>query len=144
MSGVNPDGDLGQLSQSSQLRCFCAMVSKAFGYSLRAATFITLQRKNKKRISLLELSQSLDIPRHILGKIMEELVWYGIMDSPEEPIGGFFANTQTAETSLVDILIIRDGSLVFTHCALNIKRCDAEHPCPLHNDFRVSQDGMLK
>lgn len=81
---------------------------------------------------------------HFLGKIMRDLVRHGIVDSTKGPNGGFFANERTAETPLLDILVITDGSLVFTHCALNIKRCDAEHPCSLHHDFAVCRDGMLK
>lgn len=28
--------------------------------------------------------------------------------------------------------------------ALDIKRCNAQHPCPLHHDFAVCRDGMIK
>lgn len=144
MSGVNPASDFSQPPQTPQLEYFCIMFSKTFGYALRAATFIALHGKDEQKIGLLELSQSLDIPHHFLGKIMQDLVRHGIVDSTKGPSGGFFANARTAETPLVDILVITDGSLIFTHCALNIKRCDAEHPCPLHHDFAVCRDGMLK
>lgn len=120
------------------------MFSKTFGYALRAATFVAGHGKEGKKVGLQEISQSLDIPHHFLGKIMQDLVRHGIVDSMKGPSGGFFANDRTAETFLLDILKITDGSLVFDQCALNIKRCNAAQPCPLHHDFAVCRDGMLK
>ena len=120
------------------------MFSKTFGYALRATTYISIHGMNGKKVSLSELSQSLDITHHFLGKIMQDLVRHGIIDSIKGPSGGFYANDRTAQTHLIDILVITDGSLVFSQCALNIKRCNADHPCPLHHDFAVCRDGMLK
>ena len=120
------------------------MFSKTFGYALRAITFIVLHEKDGKKIRLKELSQSLDIPHPFLGKIMQDLVRQGILDSTKGPSGGFYPNTQTVKTPLLDILNITDGNLVFDQCALNIQRCNAAHPCPLHHDFAACRDGMLK
>lgn len=120
------------------------MFSKTFGYALRAATFVAVHGKEGKKVGLQELSHSLDIPHHFLGKIMQDLVRHGIVDSTKGPSGGFYANDRTVETPLLDILKITDGSLVFDQCALNIKRCNAAQPCPLHHDFAACRDGMLK
>jgi len=144
MSGVNPASDIGQPPQTPQLDYFCRMFSKTFGYALRAVTFVAIHGKDGKKISTLELSQNLEIPHHFLGKIMQDMVRHGIVDSIKGPSGGFFANDHTLDTPLVDILVITDGSLVFNQCALNIKRCNADSPCPLHHDFAVCRDGMLK
>lgn len=144
MSSVSRWDDYGQLSKIPQLAYFCHMFSKTFGYALRAATFISIHGIKGNKVSLLGLSQSLDIPHHFLGKIMQDLVRHGIIDSIKGPSGGFYANDRTAQTHLIDILVITDGSLVFSQCALNIKRCNSEHPCPLHHDFAVCRDGMLK
>ncbi len=120
------------------------MFSKTFGYALRAATFVAVHGKEGKKVGLQELSQSLDIPHYFLGKIMQDLVRHGIVDSMKGPSGGFYANDGTAETLLLDILKITDGSLIFDQCALNIKRCNAAQPCPLHHDFAACRDGMLQ
>jgi Rrf2 family protein len=120
------------------------MFSKTFGYALRAAAFVAVQGQKGRKISLLELSQSLDIPHHFLGKIMQDLVRHGIIDSVKGPSGGFYANDLTADTPVLNILKITDGSQVFDHCALGIERCNAAYPCPLHNDFAACRDGMLQ
>ena len=120
------------------------MFSKTFGYALRAATFIAVHTKNGRKVGLQELSQSLEIPHHFLGKIMQDLVRHGILESSKGPNGGFYVSDSTLQTPLLDILKITDGSLIFNQCALNIKRCNAANPCPLHHDFAICRDGMLR
>ncbi len=120
------------------------MFSKTFGYALRAATFVAVQGKDGKKVGLQELSRSLDIPYHFLGKIMQELVRHGVADSMKGPSGGFYANSRTAETPLLDILKITDGNLIVDQCALGIKQCNAAYPCPLHHDYAACRDGMLQ
>jgi Rrf2 family protein len=120
------------------------MFSKTFGYALRAAAFVAIHGKDGKKVGLQEISKSLDIPHHFLGKIMQDLVRHGIIDSVKGPSGGFYANASTEGTPALDILKITDGSLVFNQCALGIKRCNAEFPCPLHDDFAACRNGMLQ
>jgi Rrf2 family protein len=144
MSGISLRGDYGQPYKIPQCTYFCGMFSKTFGYALRATTFVAVHGREEKRIGLQDLAEGLDMPRHFLGKVMQDLVRHGIVDSMKGPNGGFYANDRTAATPLIDILKITDGNLIFDQCALNIKRCSAEHPCPLHHDFAVCRDGMLK
>jgi Rrf2 family protein len=144
MSGVSLQGDYGQCYQIRHCVYLCTMFSKTFGYALRATTYLAIHGKNGNKVGLQELAQSLDIPRHFLGKIMQDLVRHGLVDSMKGPSGGFYANAQTASTPLIDILKITDGNLIFDQCALNIKRCNAEFPCPLHHDFAICRDGMLQ
>jgi len=144
MSSVIERSDCGQYLLNGQLLYFCGMFSKTFGYALRATAFVAINGTDGNRVALQDISQNLDIPHHFLGKIMQDLVRHGIMDSIKGPHGGFFANDSTAATPLIEILKITDGSLIFDQCALNIKRCNAEHPCPLHDDFAACRNGMLK
>ncbi len=120
------------------------MFSKTFGYALRAATFVSMHGRDGNKVSLSDLSQGLNVPHHFLGKIMQDLVKHGVLGSIKGPNGGFFAIDATLETRLTDILRITDGSLVFNHCVLNMQGCNAEHPCPMHREFAICRDGMLK
>ena len=144
MSAVSLRIDYGQPLQFPHWTYICHMFSKTFGYALRATTYVAIHGKEEKKIGLQELADGLDIPRHFLGKVMQDIVRHGIVDSMKGPKGGFYANDRTEATPLLDILIITDGNLIFDQCALNIKRCNAEHPCPLHHDFAVCRNGMLK
>lgn len=120
------------------------MFSKTFGYALRAVTYLHLYQQEERKIGLSELAQALGIPQHFLGKVMQDLVRHGLVDSTKGPSGGFFANARTGNTLLVDILRITDGSLIFNHCALNMQQCNSAYPCPLHHAFALCRDGMLK
>lgn len=120
------------------------MFSKTFGHAVRASTYIAIHGVVGEKVALQELSQHLELPHHFLGKIMQDLVRHGIVDSTKGPSGGFFSNDKTLQTPLIEILKITDGKLVFEQCALGLKRCNATHPCLLHHDFAVCRDGMLK
>ena len=120
------------------------MFSKTFGYALRAAVYITLHGGNHRKIGLQELSHHLEIPHHFLGKIMQDLVRHGILDSSKGPSGGFYHNARTQETFLIDILKLTDGPSVFNSCALGIRQCNAQRPCPLHHEFALMRAGMLR
>jgi Rrf2 family protein len=120
------------------------MFSKTFGHAIRATTYTAIHGINGDRVSLSDLSVKLEIPHHFLGKIMQDLVRNGILDSIKGPHGGFFTNDSTLETKLIDILKITDGVLLFEQCALGMKRCNANRPCLLHHDFALCRDGMLK
>lgn len=143
MSGVSCESDCSHHQHVAQVPYFCLMFSKTFGYALRAVTFVAIHGKEGNKVGSQELSQSLDIPHHFLGKIMQDMVRHGLLDSIKGPSGGFYANARTENTHLIDILKITDGSLIFDQCALGIKRCNAANPCPLHHDFAVCRDGML-
>lgn len=120
------------------------MFSKTFGYALRALTYVAVHGKGGVKVGLHEISEQLDIPHYFLGKIMQDMVRHGIIDSAKGPTGGFFANETTSSVLLIDILTITDGSLVFDACALGIKKCNAQSPCPLHDDFAACKNGLLQ
>lgn len=120
------------------------MFSKTFGYALRAVVYVVIHGTAGRKLSLQELSGTLNIPHHFLGKIMQDMVRHSIVDSAKGPTGGFYANEETANTPLLNILKITDGNAVFDACALGIKRCNAQNPCPLHDDFAACRNGMLK
>lgn len=111
---------------------------------MRATVYIAIFGKDSNKVSLQEIAEALNIPRHFLGKIMQDLVRHGIFNSTKGPNGGFFVHAGTCDLPLVEILKTTDGSLIFDQCALGIKRCNAKHPCPLHHDFASCRDGMIR
>lgn len=119
------------------------MFSKAFGYALRGVTYVALYGREGRRLSLLEISEGIKVPHYFLGKIMQDLVRHQVIDSMKGPNGGFFINDRTPEITLMEILLIVDGKALFSHCALGIKHCNAEAPCPLHHEFAIARDQLL-
>jgi hypothetical protein len=35
-----------------------------------------------------------------------------------------------------------DGLDFFDECGLGLKQCSDDHPCPIHNEFKVCRDGL--
>ncbi len=119
------------------------MFSKTFGHALRAVTYIATHGTQGEKVALSVLAQSLSIPQPVLGKVVQELVRQGIVDSVKGPNGGFFINDSTLQTPLASILKITDGNLLFNQCALGLKQCNPNHPCSLHHHFATCRDGMI-
>ena len=130
--------------EKNKRRNFASMFSKTFGYALTAVTHIAAVGEEGKKVGLQELSERLGMPRPFLGKIMQDLVRHGIIDSSKGPNGGFYVNESTLDRSIIDILMITDGSLVFRHCALGLGRCGGSQTCLLHHDFAACRDTLLK
>jgi Rrf2 family protein len=107
--------------------------SKSFGYAVRSILYITIFGHENRRIQSGEIAGRLSIPKYFLGKVMKELVKKKIIDSAKGPTGGFSVNGQTLSTSLIQLFAITDGMEPFDACALGLKYCDAEKPCPLHD-----------
>jgi Rrf2 family protein len=119
--------------------------SKSFGYALRGVLYVAMMNDEKKRIQIDEISERLSVPKHFLGKILNRIVKAGILNSTKGPYGGFSVNQNTLSTSVIRLFEITDGKEKLTNCALSLRNCNAEHPCPLHlqtellrNDFSNS------
>lgn len=118
------------------------MFSKTFGYALRAVVYIAVHGKEGTRVGVMEIADRLKIPHHFLGKIMQDLVRKGVIDSAKGPTGGFYINAKTLEVPLMEILAITDGAAVFETCILGFEHCSSINPCPLHHHFVSCRNGM--
>jgi Rrf2 family transcriptional regulator, iron-sulfur cluster assembly transcription factor len=144
MTGIMCGIDRRQPRERPLLVYLCTMFSKTFGHAVRATTYVALHGNDGHKVALQELSANLEIPHYFLGKIMQDLVRHGVVDSTKGPNGGFFTNPNTAGLPLIELLKITDGSVALEQCALGLKRCNPAHPCLLHYDFAICRDGMLK
>jgi len=111
--------------------------SKSFGYALRSILYLASYSEEEKRVQLSEIASKLNIPRHFLGKVMIKLAKENIISSMKGPTGGFTVNSETIATTLFKVATITGESEQFENCMLRLKKCDSQHPCPLH--FRAQQ-----
>ena len=78
---------------------------KTVEYALQTIIYLS----NKSEINPArqkEITQSLNIPHHYLGKILQPLVASGIVSSRTGPFGGFYLEKQPDEIALCDIIKI--------------------------------------
>ena len=59
-----------------------------------------------------------------------------IIKSVKGPYGGFeISHEQMEKTPLKKIVVAIDGNELFVGCAMGLSECDAEQPCPIHEQF---------
>jgi Rrf2 family protein len=90
------------------------------------------------------MANRLSVPRHFLGKIMNKVVKRGILTSTKGPNGGFALNNKTLDTSLLVLVESMDGLEQFDGCVLRLKKCNPEHPCPLHHHLEAYKTDLFK
>lgn len=109
-------------------------LSKSFGYAIRGILYISMLQEEGRKVQVEEIAEKLGVPKHFLGKILQELVKNGLLKSTKGPYGGFELAPETLSRSLLDIFKTTDDPEQLGHCELRFNKCDSVHPCPLHND----------
>lgn len=106
--------------------------SKSFGYALRGILYVAMASESKAKVQLDEIAEQLTVPRHFLGKVMKNLVKEGVLSSLKGPYGGFCINERTLEMTLFKLVETTGGMEKLSTCVLRLRKCNAEHPCPMH------------
>jgi len=120
------------------------MLSKTCIYALRAVVLIAHDASEGSKMSIKEVAKELDLPTHYLGKILQQLSKHKIIQSIKGPNGGFYLDDESKKVKIIRIIEIISGLDFFTSCGLGLKECSEEHPCPLHDDFKIYRDGLWK
>jgi Rrf2 family transcriptional regulator, iron-sulfur cluster assembly transcription factor len=97
-----------------------------------------------RKIRIDEMANRLAVPRHFLGKIMNKVVKKGILKSTKGPNGGFSLNISTLDTPLLTLIELTDGLAQFEGCVLRLRKCNEEHPCPLHHQTIAYKNNLVK
>ena len=119
------------------------MFSKACEYGIRAAIYIAHQSKLQVRVGLKDISREIDSPEAFTAKILQQLVKHDIITSVKGPAGGFEMNRESIDQiNLYHIVCAIDGDQILHGCALGLKECNPQHPCPVHHPFKVIRDQL--
>ncbi|HRX29887.1 MAG TPA: Rrf2 family transcriptional regulator [Saprospiraceae bacterium] len=113
------------------------MFSKSCQYALQAILYIAMYSSDQNLVTLKEISDSQDIPKHFLGKIMQELSKRKFVISITGPNGGFYLSEPPESMYLMSIVEAIDGLGIFDVCGIGFKTCSDASPCPLHKDFKI-------
>jgi len=108
--------------------------SKSFGYAVRGILYIALLQDEKRKIQIDEIALKLSVPRHFLGKIMQNVVKAGLLHSTKGPYGGFSLNENTMTTPLIKLVESIEGMEQYNVCVLQLRNCNGVNPCPLHHE----------
>jgi len=119
-------------------------LSKSFGYALRGILYIAVMQDEHRKVQIEEIAKKLSVPKHFLGKIMQQIVKAGLLKSTKGPYGGFSLTGQTLNFSVIDLIKITDGMDQFGFCVLKLKHCDRSNPCPLHHEMDRIRTDLLR
>lgn len=117
------------------------LLSKSCVYGLRAALYLA-SRGNQEYVPIRTLSEKLEISFHFLTKILQQLTAEGLLESFKGPNGGVRLTRPGDEIPLIEVVIATDGPDLFTECALGLPGCGHAKPCPLHDKWAETRDGI--
>jgi Rrf2 family iron-sulfur cluster assembly transcriptional regulator len=118
-------------------------LSKSFGYALRGILYIAVMQDEERKVQIEEIATKLSVPKHFLGKIMQQIVKAGLLKSTKGPYGGFSLATETLNTPVIKLVEITDGMEQFSMCVLNLKYCNGLNPCPFHYEMDEAKKNYL-
>lgn len=119
------------------------MFSKTCRYAIRAILFLAVHTDEDKKIGVDDISEGLDIPRHFLAKILQQLTRHDLASSSKGRNGGFYMSQENKSASLLRVIESIDGKDVFTSCILGLPECSGSNPCTLHEQVKLHRIHML-
>lgn len=117
--------------------------SRSCQYALQAVIYMA-RVNNGRPVQLRKISDTLNIPHHFLGKILQILVRSHIVQSTKGLNGGFQLVMPASDIRLADIVRAVDGDSVMEDCILGFPECKESAPCPLHEEWSESKDIIVK
>jgi Rrf2 family protein len=118
------------------------MFSKACEYAIRAVLYVAIKSGDKARLGLGEIAKEIDSPVPFTAKILQTLVREGIISSVKGPNGGFFLDLKSKPIPLSAVVQAIDGTDTLHTCAMGLKECSDQFPCPLHNEVKAYKNKL--
>ena len=103
-------------------------VSKKVEYGLRAMVCLA-RGKNKKALSIREISKKEGIPFEFLSKIFSDLERAELVKSKHGANGGYFLSRPAGKITTADVVAVLQDDLTVVHCAgcPNAGHCSSEN-----------------
>ena len=109
--------------------------SKPCEYAIRALVFLA-RFPDRGAVQGVEIAKAEGLPAPVLGKVLQELVRKGLLESRRGPGGGFRLARNPRLITLRDVVAAIDGLDQFAECAVGLEGCSDNSPCPLHDTWK--------
>jgi Rrf2 family protein len=119
------------------------MFSKSCKYAIRAILYLALYTSKEQKMGVDELAAKLDVPKHFLAKILQQLTRNDLISSSKGRNGGFYLTEENKKLNLLAVIECMDGARAFRECILGLAECSNENPCPYHGTVRKYRDQFL-
>jgi Rrf2 family iron-sulfur cluster assembly transcriptional regulator len=110
------------------------LFSRQCEYALQAVSYLALKPPGTMT-SIKEIAKRLNIPYHFLGKILQDLVYKGLLSSQKGPLGGFALAAAPDTMALAQIVEAVDGEEFAGRCVMGFPQCSGERPCAVHSQW---------
>ena len=117
--------------------------SKPCEYAIRALVFLA-RFPDHGAARGTEIAKEEGLPAPVLGKVLQELVRKGLLESRRGPGGGFRLARNPQLITLRDIVAAIDGLDQFAECSVGLEGCSDESPCPLHDTWKGIRTQLMK
>ena len=118
------------------------MLSRTTEYAVRALVAIFMENENGRRPGFREVARLTEAPEQYVAKILQIFTKRGYLKSVRGRGGGFFFPEDKNDISLYKIILLMEGKEYFNRCGFGFKHCDADNPCPLHNEYQEIRDSF--
>lgn len=119
------------------------MFSKSCQYAIRAILYLATNTSEERRMGVDDLALKLNVPKHFLAKILQQLTRNRLISSVKGRNGGFFLTEANRKSNLLSVIECIDGSRAFQECVLGLSICSNANPCPYHGAVRKYRDQFL-
>ncbi|RMG78491.1 MAG: Rrf2 family transcriptional regulator [Bacteroidetes bacterium] len=119
------------------------MFSKSCQYAIRAVLFLAAYASEEKKMGTKEIAEAIGVPKHFLGKILQQLSRHNLVASTKGPHGGFYLTKEILQSHLIKVVECIDGEDNLKSCILGLPVCSSENPCPLHVQAFAYREGVL-
>jgi len=116
------------------------MLSLTCKTAIKAVIHLASKFESGEKSSILDVAGYLEASEHSVGKLMQILVKANVINSLKGPAGGFFITAMQLEQPIINIVEAIDGDMVFRECGLGLSKCSSDHPCPIHDDYKIARD----
>ncbi|MCK6439044.1 MAG: Rrf2 family transcriptional regulator [Planctomycetes bacterium] len=119
------------------------MISQTSEYAIRAIIDLA-QQPPAAFVLTKELGERLGIPHHYLGKILQQLVRTGVLDSVRGRQGGFRLARAANSIKLREIIEPFENVDKKEECILGQDKCNDKVACPMHAFWKEVRDRYIR
>ena len=111
--------------------------------AVRAALYLALQPPGQLS-TIREIARGTALPGPYLAKVLRPLIRAGLVRAFRGPGAGLELGRPSGEISLLSVVQALDGGAVRDACALGLRQCCTDSPCPLHQRWFPLRQQMQK
>lgn len=118
------------------------MLSLTCKTAIKAVIFLATKHESGERSGIRDIALHLEANEHTVGKLLQNLVKNGVINSVKGPSGGFYVTSVQLKKPVMVIVEAIDGMEVFKECGLGLSKCSATRPCPIHDQYKIARDHL--